>query len=158
LRGENIMIKIKRAVEKDAQIITDIKTRAYNKEINTYLGRNGGPPGYDKVESEIDIIENLIAYKIQLDKQIIGGFFLIPLCDKKMRFEDFVIEPIYQGNGYGYKVMTLVEEVYTDICEWQLSTPVFSVGNQHLYTKFGYAEVSRNEDEIEYVKQIKVVK
>lgn len=69
-----------------------------------------------------------------------------------MRFEDFVIDPIYQGNGYGFKVMQLVEKMHPDIKEWQLSTPVFSVGNQHLYTKFGYIEISRNDDEIEYVK------
>jgi GNAT superfamily N-acetyltransferase len=146
------MIDIKRALLKDAKAITEIKIKAFNKEINTYLGRNGGPPGYDKVESESDIIVNFIAYKIVLDNNIIGGLFLIPIEGNKMRFEDFVIDPIYQGHGYGYKVMQLIEEMYPDIKEWQLSTPVFSVGNQHLYTRFGYKEISRNNDEIEYVK------
>ena len=69
-----------------------------------------------------------------------------------MRFEDFVIDPKYQGNGYGYKVMQLIEKMHPDIKEWKLSTPVFSAGNQHLYTKFGYREISRNDDEIEYLK------
>lgn len=146
------MIEIKRALLNDAETITEIKIKAYNKEINTYLGRNGGPPGYDKVESEIDIITNLIAYKIVLDNKIIGGLFLIPIERNKMRFEDFVIDPIYQGNGYGYKVMHLIEEMHSDVVEWQLSTPVFSIGNQHLYTKFGYKEISRDDEEIEYVK------
>lgn len=157
-KGKAPTIEIKRAVEKDAQEITNIKIRAYNQEINTYLGRNGGPTGYDKVESQIYIIKTFIAYKIELDNLIIGGFFLNPICDKKMRFEDFVIEPMYQGKGYGYRVMELVEEAFPYVCEWQLSTPVFSVGNQHLYAKFGYIETSRNEEEIEYAKQIKVVK
>ncbi len=145
-------MEIKRALLKDAEAITEIKIKAFNKEINTYMGRNGGHPGYDNVESEIDIISNFIAYKIVLDNNIIGGLFLIPIEGNKMRFEDFVINPIYQGNGYGYKVMQLVEMMHPDIKEWQLSTPVFSVGNQHLYTKFGYKEISRNDDEIEYVK------
>lgn len=147
------MLEIKKANINDAQLITEIKTKAFNKEINTYLGRNGGPPGYDKVESEIDIIKKFIAYKIELDNQIIGALFLIPLGESKMRFEDFVIEPLLQGKGYGYRVMELVEKIYPDINEWELSTPVFSIGNQHLYEKFGYVEVSRNEDEIEYVKK-----
>lgn len=98
------MIEIKRALLKDAEAITEIKIKAYNKEINTYLGRDGGPPGYDKVKSEIDIITNLIAYKIVLDNKIIGGLFLIPIERNKMRFEDFVIDPMYQNKGYGYKV------------------------------------------------------
>lgn len=36
LKGEYMMIKIKRAEHKDAQVITDIKIRAYNKEINLH--------------------------------------------------------------------------------------------------------------------------
>lgn len=148
------MIMIERAELDDAQVITEIKTIAYNKEINTYLGRNGGPPGYDEVESQIYIIKNFIAYKIELDNQIIGALFLIPLDDNKMRFEDFVIEPSFQGKGYGYRVMELIEKTYPDIKEWFLSTPVFSVGNQHLYKKFDYCEISRNDDEIEYCKRI----
>lgn len=148
------MIEIKRALLKDAQAITEIKIKAYNKEINTYLGRDGGPPGYDKVESEKDIIKNLMSYKIVLDNKIIGSLFLIPIEKNKMRFEDFVIDPIYQGNGYGYQVMQLIEELHSDVLEWQLSTPVFSIGNQHLYTKFGYKEISRDDEEIEYAKII----
>ena len=148
------MLAIKKAKIEDAQLITEIKTKAFNKEINTYLGRNGGPPGYDNVESEIHIIKKFIAYKIELDNKIIGALFLISLADSKMRFEDFVIEPSFQGKGYGYRVMELVEETYPDINEWQLSTPVFSVGNQHLYEKFGYVEVSRNKEEIKYIKKI----
>ncbi|WP_291580378.1 GNAT family N-acetyltransferase [Clostridium sp. UBA6640] len=150
------MLEIKKANSDDAQLITDIKIKSYNKEINTYLGRNGGPQGYNEVESQIYIIKNFIAYKIELDNQIIGALFLIPLGDNKMRFEDFVIEPSFQGKGYGYRVMELIEKTYPDINEWQLSTPVFSVGNQHLYEKFGYIEVSRNEDEIEYIKKIQL--
>lgn len=146
------MITIERATLEDANLITEIKIAAFNKEINTYLGRNGGPPGYDQVESEIDIIKNLIAYKILLDDVIIGAFFLIPLGEDKMQFEDFVIHPDYQGKGYGYHVLQLVEKQYSSIKEWYLSTPVFSVGNQHLYEKFGYVELSRDEEEISYCK------
>ena len=73
------MIEIKRAVLEEAKMITEIKTRAYNKEINTYLGRDGGPKGYNEVSSQEEIITNLIAYKIELDSKIIGAFFLIPL-------------------------------------------------------------------------------
>ncbi|SHK88527.1 Acetyltransferase (GNAT) domain-containing protein [Clostridium cavendishii DSM 21758] len=150
------MLEINKANIDDAKLITDIKIKAYNKEINTYLGRNGGPSGYNEVASQIDIIKNFIAYKIELDNQIIGALFLIPLEGNKMRFEDFVIEPSFQGKGYGYRVMELIERTYPDINEWQLSTPIFSVGNQHLYKKFGYTEVLRNEDEIEYIKKIEL--
>ena len=148
------MITIKRAIQEDAKRITDIKTRAYNQEINTYLGRDGGPKGYNEVESEEYIIKEFIAYKILLKGEIIGAFFLIPIDETSMRFEDFVIDPIYQNKGYGYETLQAVEEAYSQIKIWRLSTPVFSVGNQHLYEKAGYRKDERieNKEEIEYVK------
>lgn len=79
------MLEIKKASIDDAPLITDIKIKAFNKEINTYFCRNGGPPGYNKVESEIDIIKNFIAYKIELDNEIIGALFLIPLGNNKTK-------------------------------------------------------------------------
>ena len=48
----------------------------------------------------------------------------------------------------------MVQKMYPEVREWKLSTPVFSVGNQHLYEKFGYVEVSRNNDEVFYGKVI----
>ena len=150
------MITIKRALLKDARRITEIKIRAYNKEINTYLGRDGGPKGYNEVESEEYIIEHFIAYKILLEEQIIGAFFLIPNGEEQMRFEDFVIDPDYQNRGYGYETLRLVEKAYPTIKQWRLSTPVFSVGNQHLYEKFGYKkdEQYESDEEIEYIREI----
>ena len=144
------MLTIKRAKMEDAEEITKIKTVAFNKEINTYLGRDGGPPGYNKVESELEIIDKFLAYKILLDGYIIGGFFLYFEGEDILHFEDFVINPEYQGN----KVLCMVQELYPQIKEWKLSTPIFSVGNQHLYEKFGYVETGRNSDEIFYSKKI----
>ncbi|MBP3887328.1 MAG: GNAT family N-acetyltransferase [Cellulosilyticum sp.] len=150
------MITIRRALYEDAEHITEIKTRAYNKEINMYLGRDGGPRGYNEVASEKDIINRFIAYKIMLEEKIIGAFFLIPQGEEKMRFEDFVIEPEYQNKGYGYETLRQVEAAYPNIREWRLSTPVFSIGNQHLYEKFGYKIDTnyKDEEEIEYIKAI----
>ena len=95
------MLTIQRANLEDAETLTVIKTAAYNLEINTYLGRDGGPPGYNDINSQISIITNCIAYKIVLDNDIIGGFFLIPLEYNCMRFEDFVIHPASKDKGMG---------------------------------------------------------
>lgn len=48
-----------------------------------------------------------------------------------------------------------MEKQYPLVKEWYLSTPVFSVGNQHLYEKFGYVEIARDEEEISYCKRIR---
>ena len=63
-------------------------------------------------------------YIILLDDCIIGGFFLY-----------------YEG-----------DDIFPHVKEWKLSASIFSVGNQHLYEKFGYIETWRNDDEIFYSK------
>ena len=65
-------------------------------------------------------------YIILLDDCIIGGFFLYSEGD----------------------------DIFPHVKEWKLSASIFSVGNQHLYEKFGYIETWRNDDEIFYSKTI----
>lgn len=65
-------------------------------------------------------------YIILLYDCIIGGFFLY-----------------YEG-----------DDIFPHVKEWKLSASIFSVGNQHLYEKFGYIETWRNDDEIFYSKTI----
>ena len=65
-------------------------------------------------------------YIILLDDCIIGAFFLY-----------------YEG-----------DDIFPHVKEWKLSASIFSVGNQHLYEKFGYIETWRNDDEIFYSKTI----
>ena len=133
------MISIKRAEKADAAEITKIKIAAFNKEINTYLGRDGGPSGYNKVESELGIIENHLAYKILLDERIIGGFFLYYEGGDILHFEDFVINPEYQGNGYGKELVSFAEnkisEKYNEII-LHASLPAKAI-----YLKKGYKEI-----------------
>ncbi|MDD4297701.1 MAG: GNAT family N-acetyltransferase [Ruminiclostridium sp.] len=146
------MLKIVRAEKKDAQEITDIKIAAYNKEINLHLGRDGGPPGYNQVSSQLYIIDNFIAYKILEDEKIIGCFFLEQVSDEHMHFEDFCIYPLSQNKGYGYKTLELLEKTYPQIKKWTLNAARFSKKNQYLYEKFGYKKIGETEWEYEYEK------
>lgn len=136
----------------DAQEITEIKIAAYNKEINLHLGRDGGPPGYNQISSQIDITNNFIAYKILEDEKIIGCFFLIQVSDEHMHFEDFCIHPLNQDKSYGYKTLELLESAYPQIKKWTLNAARFSKKNQHLYEKFGYKKIGETEWEYEYKK------
>ena len=147
------MLELVPAVLEDAEAITMIKIRAYHQEINYYLGRDGGPDGYDKVESEEWIIRQFEAFKIMQGKDLIGAFFVkLEEQNTVAYLEDFVIDLPYQNKGFGFETLKLVEKAYPDALVWKLSTPIFSIGNQHLYEKAGYHEVVRDEEEIYYEK------
>lgn len=148
------MLELKRAVYEDAAAITAIKVRAYNREINTYLHRDGGPEGYDSVESQQDILRRCPVWRIELDGTLIGALFVVPQDDSAMRLEDFVIEPAQQGKGYGRRVLAMLEALYPEVQVWTLCTPEFSVRNRHLYESCGYAALGEHDRLIEYRKEI----
>lgn len=146
------MIRIKRTDIKNADMLMQIKIFAYNNELKKYFGDNADIVDGEEILSEHYIINNYLSYEIIIDRKVVGSFFLDQEDNSTMRISDFVIHPSYQGKGYGYRVLCLIEGLYPEITEWTLSTPIYSIGNQHLYEKFGFIERSRNDDEIEYVK------
>lgn len=95
------MLELKQAVFEDAQAITAIKVRAYNREINTYLHRDGGPEGYDSVDSQRDILRRYPVWRIELDGALIGALFVAPQKGGAMRLEDFVIDPAHRAGATG---------------------------------------------------------
>ena len=147
------MLELKQAVFEDAQAITAIKVRAYNREINTYLHRDGGPEGYDSVDSQRDILQRYPVWRIELDGALIGALFVVPQEGGAMRLEDFVIDPAHQGRGYGRRVLALLDEAYPQVRVWTLCTPEFSAGNRHLYETSGYTPVGEHDGLIEYRRE-----
>lgn len=148
------MIFIKRAEMEDVLLLAEIKARALREEIRTYFGRCARLSSLMDLEGELSRLKQHQEYKILLNEKTIGVFFLTDLGDGKMQFEDFAIEPEYQGRGYGYRVLQLVEQLFPKIKVWSLSALACSIGNQHLYEKAGFVEVKRDEWEVEYVKEV----
>lgn len=149
------MIYITKAEEKDATMLTDIKVRALEHAIFLRYGKKKRRVSlHDVIEPEEMLMKKYQVYKIVHNDKIIGGFLLDNFEENKMRVEDFVIEPVYQGRGYGLHVLHLVEKVHPDVKEWSLSTLADSLSNQRMYEKAGYVEVDRDEDEVQYRKVI----
>lgn len=147
------MITIRKAAREDAQILTDIKNCALDRELRKYLGRGGRPVGYDDASAELMLMREYDVREILLDEKIIGGFFMQWVSGTVVEIEDFAIAPEYQGQGYGFRVLKLIEDMYPDVYEWRLSALSISVGNQHLYEKAGYVVVGRDDVEVRYCKK-----
>lgn len=148
------MLHIKRAKLEDAESITQINTQAFNDEIRSTMGRDGGPPGYNQVATHKEIINKFLAYKIIHNNEIIGSFFLIQKENTHLLLESFCILPLYQNRGFGYKTLQLMEKEYPNIKKWSLSSGKKSTRIHHLYEKFGYVKTRENEWEYEYEKKV----
>lgn len=134
------MIQILKAEIKDAEIIAKNARNAYSKEIFDFCDKNmlNTYPTADEVKS--DII-NHIYYKFVLDNIIIGGVYLVESDLGIMSIEDFCISPEFQNKGYGAYIIDKLEYLHSNIKTWVLTTPTYSVRNQHLYEKNGYKQV-----------------
>ena len=148
------MILIERAKIEDVEVITEINTQAFNDEMRRTLGRDGGPPGYNKISTHINLINKFLVYKIIYEGKIIGSFFLVKRGEDHLRLESFCIFPLYQNKGFGYMDLQLMEKEHQKIKKWSLSSAKDSKRIQHLYEKFGYVKTGENEWEYEYEKLI----
>lgn len=141
------MVKIEKAKLEDAEIITEIKTLAYNDETRRFgPGRDGGPKGYDSLEETKILMSKFYYYKILCDNEIVGCFWLNNIGEKQFELEDFCIYPKHHNKGYGKSAMKLMEEMFSEVDKWVLGTPYYSIRNQHIYEKMGYVKVGEAED------------
>ena len=134
------MLELLRASLEDATAIAQCTRDAYADEILRFSGTSD----IDKVNGRLTVdavqndIKNHIYYKIVLDGVIIGGVFLYEVDAQTLDIEDFCIIPIHHNKGYGKFVLSELERIHSGIKKWVLTTPVYSVRNQHLYEKHGY--------------------
>jgi GNAT superfamily N-acetyltransferase len=56
------------------------------------------------------------------------------------------IDPKYQNQGIGKKVMKEIEGSFPDSTKWWLDTPSWSVKNHHFYTMCGFTKVREEDD------------
>ena len=110
-----------------------------------------------------EIVNNPFAmyFVIELNGQVIGyiGYHVI---DENAEILNFVISKLYQGNGYGTKILdeTLNEVDRLGVKTITLEVRVSNKRAQKLYEKFGFkASYKRekyydNEDAIVYIKEV----
>ena len=134
------MVKVLRANPEDSEQIARCTRDAYSDEIFKFDDKKkiSERPTADEVRQDI---EDYDYYKIVLGDTIIGGVFIVEEDAQTVSVEDFCIDPVYQNRGYGKFVLEELERIHSAIKKWMLTTPVYSVGNQHLYEKHGYKRV-----------------
>lgn len=147
-----------RAELRDSEILATLAQNAYSKEIKEFFDKDKLNIYPLKNEVEHDIIHH-IYYKLLLAEKIIGGVYIVQIDDITASIEDFCIAPDFQNNGYGTFFLNELERINPNIKKWTLTTPLYSVKNQHLYDKQGYIRIKVDYyDEIMSVYYEKVIK
>lgn len=155
---EKYNLYIKKASLDDALKIANIKASAYADDRLKFKPDESKIPVWiegdwyqnlskPNLKETVSLINKYYCYIILLNEESIGTFWLHNETEDSLSLEDFCILPEYQGKGYGYKALTLMEKLFPAIKTWTLGTPYFCKRNRYLYEKFGYQCVSTRSDD-----------
>ncbi|PED07625.1 GNAT family N-acetyltransferase [Bacillus pseudomycoides] len=154
-----MLITIQKAVISDAEKLTEIMKKTFDAEARRWLlnqkilDYNIQPPGYSSVEMTKYMIEELVYYKIINNKDIVGGIIVTITGKSFGRIDRIFIDPDYQGEKIGSRVIELIEEKFPTVRTWDLETSSRQVNNHHFYEKMGYRTTFKTEDEYCYIKR-----
>jgi len=141
-------MRIEIAYIEDAKALTEVQVRTFDDDSGRFAGQEkGGPPGYDSVEWQINIMQHSKYYKIMYYTRIIGGIILFDMGDGVFNLGRIYIDPEYQNMGVGTNAIKFIEMAFPQARKWTLETPGFAVRNHHFYEKMGYIKVGESRAE-----------
>ncbi|MBT2762177.1 GNAT family N-acetyltransferase [Paenibacillus sp. ISL-20] len=141
------MLILERAIKSDAPKLAEIQKASFDDE-SKHFNNNEicGPLGYDSVSWQEEMMQNCEYYKVLYNGEIIGGVMIFIESNQVHNLGRIFIDPNYQNQGLGKKVMKEIEGSFPDSAKWWLDTPRWSVKNHHFYTKCGFTKVREEDD------------
>lgn len=141
------MLILKRAIKNDAQKLAEIQKASFDDESKHFNNNKlGGPSGYDSISWQEEMMEKCEYFKVLFNGEIIGGAMIFIESNHVHNLGRIFIDPIFQNQGIGMKVMNEIERNFPDSTKWWLDTPRWSVKNHYFYTKCGFTKVREEGD------------
>ncbi len=141
-------ILVRRAEDRDVKILTQLCKRAFDSDKDVGSPGPGGPPGYDSIEWNANLIHNqyLRYYKILFEDSIVGGFIAGDRGPGYQVCERIWVDPDHMRKGIGARTFELVEEGYPAADLWALGTPEWNTRTNSFYKKIGFSIIGKTHD------------
>ena len=129
-------MKIIPAKKEDAKQILDLQQRAYQQEARIYNDFSIPPltQTLEEIRYEFDTHVFLKAVK----ELCIAGSVRASLDGTICHIGRLIVEPVFQGQGIGTRLMVEIEKQFNDCLRFELFTGTKSTGNIRLYERLGY--------------------
>ncbi|MBQ3864705.1 MAG: GNAT family N-acetyltransferase [Clostridia bacterium] len=135
----------------DALTLNEISRRAFDSDIQVGAASPGGPPGYMSLSFHTEMAQQGHLYKLTDEGLIVGGAILF-LNNNVMNVARIFVAPEYFRKGYGIYIMQEVENMFPEVKEFTLDTPVWNIRTNRFYSKLGYKEIKRDNEFVFYAK------
>ena len=135
-------VEITKASFEDLKTILVLQKQAFLSEADTYNDFDISPPLLQTLEELTKEFSESIILKAVLGDFIVGsvrGFQV----DETVFIKRLIVNPNYQNQGIGTKLMKSIEDSFQNNKRYELFTGHKSKRNLHLYQKIGYKEFKR---------------
>ena len=144
-------IQLLKAGTSDALTLNGISKRAFDSDILVGATSSGGPPGYMSAAFHTKMARQGHLYKLSDERLIVGGALLF-LKNDVLNVGRIFVAPEHFRKGYGTIMMQEVENMFSEVKEITLDTPVWNVRTNSFYSKLGYKEIKRDKELVFYSK------
>ncbi len=144
-------LQLLKAGTSDALTLSGISKRAFDSDILVGAASPGGPPGYMSVSFHTKMARQGHLYKLTDDGLIVGGAILFQKNDV-LNIGRIFVAPEHFRKGYGIYIMREVENIFPEVKEFTLDTPVWNMRTNAFYSKLGYKETGRDKEFVFYSK------
>lgn len=144
-------LQLLKAGTSDALTLNGISKRAFDSDILVGAATPGGPPGYMSVPFHTQMAREGHLYKLTDEGLIVGGAILF-LEKDVLNVGRVFVAPEHFRKGYGIFMMREVENMFPEVKEFTLDTPVWNVRTNSFYPKLGYKEIRRDQECMFYSK------
>ena len=149
-------MKLKKAEKKHLEKIVAMSKRAFETDIEVGGTIGDYPPEYDSVTWHEQMLDEGHLFQAVVDDELIGGAILFLSENKESLYIGRIfVDSLHHKKGYGISLMKLVENLYSDVKEINLDTPIWNIRTNSFYKKLGYSELKQEDGFLFYQKKIK---
>ena len=135
--------------------LVELSIAAFHSDMTVGGSGTGGPPEYDSEAWHTDMMDQGHLFTALEGEKIVGGAILFGDASAP----DFLyvgrifIDPALFRQGYGIRLMELVEDMNPEITVFCLDTPIWNIRTNRFYQKLGYEEIRRDDEMVYYRKR-----
>ena len=149
-------MKLEKAEKVHLEKIVAMSKRAFETDIEVGGTIGDYPPEYDSVTWHEQMLDEGHLFQAVVDDELIGGAILFLSENKESLYIGRIfVDSLHHKKGYGISLMNLVENLYSDVKEINLDTPIWNIRTNSFYKKLGYNEIKQEDGFVFYQKNVK---
>jgi GNAT superfamily N-acetyltransferase len=144
-------VTLERALKEDAEELANISKRSFHSDVEVGApNKEGGPPGYDSPEFQINMMKWCDYHKILCSGQIVGGLIVARKRNDHYEVARVFVDPEHHNRGIATKVFQTMWPLYPEANLWTLGTPEWNMRTKHFYEKLGFVQIGWTMEELEW--------